>query len=420
MKDRKTSPEDSRSTIVSRIAHEAYQHAPRILPKGPWWRYLESNFSERPEGFELKFRDLWRVEATAASDVFIRTAGASLIGALALPIGYHPFKIREMFRDRDFYELMADSGDPQQFFHEPPKDHPIRRETPRWPYFRPEGGVCEDLSFESPFEPVNPHLRKSYLSIGENRIARARYWRHNEGPRPTIIAVHGFFADPYWLNEWFFALPWFYRKGCDVLLYTLPFHGRRQSKFSPFSGHGFFAYGLSHMNEAFAHAVYDFRILMNFLEREMGAKKIGVTGVSLGGYTSAILACAEPRLQFSVPNVPVVSIADLVLEWEPVGKAVRLMLFALRRSVKDIRHMLAVHCPLTYRPVLPKNRLMIIGGVGDRLAPPKHSRLLWDHWGRCRIHWYPGSHLLHLDKGDYLRQMAKFLTEIRFLEPSHR
>ena len=56
--------------------------------------------------------------------------------------------------------------------------------------------------------------------------------------------------------------------------------------------------------------------------------------------------------------------------------------------------------PLTYKPCLPPERLMIIGGVGDRLAPPKHSRILWDHWGRCRIHWFPGNHVLHLDRRD--------------------
>jgi pimeloyl-ACP methyl ester carboxylesterase len=59
---------------------------------------------------------------------------------------------------------------------------------------------------------------------------------------------------------------------------------------------------------------------------------------------------------------------------------------------------------------------MIIGGVGDRMAPPKHSRLLWDHWDRCRIHWFPGNHLIHLDRGDYLDQMHRFLREIDFLD----
>ena len=61
-----------------------------------------------------------------------------------------------------------------------------------------------------------------------------------------------------------------------------------------------------------AHAVHDFRIFMDYLESR-GVNRIGVTGISLGGYTSALLATVEERLHFSIPNVPVVSLPDLVL-----------------------------------------------------------------------------------------------------------
>lgn len=231
-----------------------------------------------------------------------------------------------------------------------------------------------------------------------------------------IAAIHGYFADQYWLNEWLFALKWFYGMGCDVLLFTLPFHGRRQMSFSPFSGYGFFANGLSGINESLAQAVHDFRIFMAFLRRQHSVKKIGLTGVSLGGYTSALLAAVEKSLEFVVPNVPVTTIADLILEWEPIGTILRSMMLATGRTVKELRHMLAVSTPLTYDPLIPRERLMIIGGVGDRLAPPKHSRLLWDHWDRCRIHWFPGSHIVHLDRGAYLKEMAKFITDLGFLD----
>ncbi|MGZ3424984.1 MAG: alpha/beta hydrolase family protein, partial [Polyangiales bacterium] len=223
-------------------------------------------------------------------------------------------------------------------------------------------------------------------------------------------------ADLYHLNEWFFALPWLYARGCDVVCMTMPFHGRRQTRFSPFSGHGFFAGGLSRMNEAFAQAVLDVRVLMNWLEKQ-GSPSIGVTGVSLGGFTSALLASVEPRLQFVIPNVPVTSIADLVLEWEPIGIAARATMKAFGQSVTDIRATLAPSSPLTWPALVPKERRFIIGGIADRLAPPKHSRLLWEHWDRCAIHWFPGSHLLHLDRGEYLTQTGRFLERVGFLKP---
>jgi hypothetical protein len=76
--------------------------------------------------------------------------------------------------------------------------------------------------------------------------------------------------------------------------------------------------------------------------------------------------------------------------------------------------MLAPCTPLSYRPLLPKERLFLIGGVGDRLAPPRHARLLWDHWDRPRMHWFPGSHVLHLDRGEYFRATRVFFEDIGF------
>ena len=76
---------------------------------------------------------------------------------------------------------------------------------------------------------------------------------------------------------------------------------------------------------------------------------------------------------------------------------------------------MAVHCPLTYKSLIPKERLFIVGGAGDRLAPPKHARLLWEHWDECLIHWFPGNHVMHFDRGLYLREMRNFFKQIDFV-----
>ncbi|MDH5492701.1 MAG: hypothetical protein OEY14_12180, partial [Myxococcales bacterium] len=386
-------------------------------PGSPWWEHLAADFSERDEAFELALRDSLQVRASAASDVVLRSVAASMVGALALPLGYHPLRLRSAERDRAFYGPIAAAGDARRFFRDPPKGVRVRSRRARFfPGFDPEDGEAEELSFDSPFVPVNPAQHRDYLKHRHNRTAHARLWRHRGSEaRPTIMAIHGFTADLSLLNEWFFALPWFYRMGCDVLLFTLPFHGARRMNGSLFSGHGYFAGGPSRINEAVAQSVMDFRIFRDWLEQERGVRQVGVTGVSLGGFTTAAIATVEERLCFAIPNVPVISLADLVLEWEPMGTVVRSLLRLTGRRIEDARHMLAASCPLSYAPALARERLMIVGGVGDRLAPPKHSRILWDHWGRCRIHWFPGSHLLHLDRGDYLRQIARFLAGIGFL-----
>lgn len=405
------------ASVVSRIAHDACLEAPVTMPEGArWWAHLERDFPDRPEPFHLHLRDRVQVRASAASDVVLRTLGACLVGATAMPFGYGPSKLRAALDDRALYGPMAESGDPSRFFAPPPTGIRVRTRRARLTRFHPKDGVCDDLWFDSPYVPVNPRERAPYLRHAANRMAHARHWRHHDGPRPTVMAIHGFSADLYLLNEWFFALPWLYEMGFDVCLFTLPFHGQRQTRYSMFSGHGFFAGGINRINEAFGQAVSDFRIFVDHFEGALGVKKLGVTGVSLGGYTAALLAAIEPRLSFAIPNVPVVSIPDLVHEWEPIGTLVRLALRQQKLTLEDARYLLAVSCPLTYRPKLEKDRLFVIGGVGDRLAPPKHSRLLWDHWDRCRIHWFPGSHLVHLDRGDYLRQFARFVRSVGFFD----
>lgn len=405
------------ATTVSRVANETYSHTRRIMPEQPWWDNLESSFHKFPDDFELDLRTELMVNSTAVGDYLLRTVGATLLATLAMPLSLNPRQIKRDQETIDFYKRKASSADPTQFFKRPDSSRVVIESSPAGLFrFRPDDGTCELLSFDSPFKTVNPKLRETYPKQKRNMRAMAQYWRHDDGPRPTICVIHGFMADPYWVNRMFFALPWFYAQGYDILLYTLPHHGKRQSRFSPFSGHGLFAGGMSHINESMAHAVHDFRIFMDYLESR-GVSKIGVTGISLGGYTSALLAAVEDRLHFAIPNVPVASLMDLVLEWFPLNVPLKMLLKAGNTSVREGRHMLAVHSPLTYEPLIPKERLMVIAGAGDRLAPPKHARLLWDHWDRCRIHWFPGNHLIHLDKGKYLKEMARFLKEIEFDKP---
>ncbi len=401
--------------LPSRIVHDHRHRDLGAEGSAPWWEALEPRFAREHETFELTRKDKLRVAATIPVDLAIRRLGASAVGAFAVPLGYRPRRIKQLLEDSHYYTRAPELRDPTAFFQRPDKPVTVTRHRPPKPYFTPDGGRCWDLRFESPFEPVNPRETADYLRHTRNRTAHARYWKHEGGPRPTIIAVHGFSADPYWLNEWFFDLPRFYRMGCDVLLFTLPFHGRRRERLAPFSGHGFFAGGIARINEAFAQAVHDLRIVMDFLIQEERAPQVGITGVSLGGFTAALFAAVEDRLAFSIPNVPVVSLADLVLEWKPLGTWLRLALAGLRRPIEDVRRLVAATCPLSYPAAIPKERLMIVGGVGDRMAPPKHARILWEHWGRPSLYWFPGSHLIHFERGPYHQVIREFLRGIGIL-----
>jgi alpha/beta hydrolase fold len=278
---------------------------------------------------------------------------------------------------------------------------------------RIEGGTVDDIAFASSFTAVNPAMRAKWSALRRNNIARAQHWRHDDGPRPTLCVIHGFMGASYLVNGRFFALPWYYRAGYDVLMYTLPFHGKRAERLSPFSGFGYFSAGLGGMAEAVAQAVHDFRSIVDYL-RHNGVDRIALTGVSLGGYTAALAASVDDRLTAVIPNCPVVVPARMLREWFPANKLVGLGLRLSGIGEQELDDGLAYHCPLNYRPLLPRDRRMIITGLGDRMAPPAHAVMLWEHWDRCALHWFPGSHVKHVSQLDYLRRMTAFLQPVMF------
>jgi pimeloyl-ACP methyl ester carboxylesterase len=370
-----------------------------------------------PDRSELSFGQRLIVDASAAADIGLRTFVASIVAAAMLPpiaaeLIRHSGSARERDRMRFYAELAAE--------HDPVKSFPAPTEPPRV-YSRPAGPLAEwiahgrvhNIRFDSSFEAINPAMRDRWRALQNNNVVRAQHWRHDDGPHPTLCLIHGFMGSPYLLNGLWMSLPWFYRSGYDVLLYTLPFHGRRAEKRSPFSGYGYFANGLTGFAEAMAQAVHDFRSVIDYLQFT-GVEKIALTGISLGGYTTALIAGVEERIDAVIPNVPVVSIEAELDEWFPASK-----LFTVGRklgkiSLDDFVAASAYHSPLNYKPLVPRHRRLIITGLGDRLAPPEQAEMLWHHWDHCALHWFPGNHILHVSQPAYLRRMTRFLREFMF------
>jgi hypothetical protein len=371
-----------------------------------------------PRHSELSLVQRLVVDASAITDIALRTAVSSVLAATVAP----PVLTSALRKtgsggergDLRFYAELAAERDATKSFPPPPAEPPRVRSRQASPLTEwVARGTVDNIAFPSSFRAINPSMRAQWSSLRANNIVRAQHWRHDDGPRPTLCVIHGFMGSSYLLNGLFFALPWYYRSGYDVLLYTLPFHARRAERRSPFSGFGYFANGLSGFAEAMAQAVHDFRSVVDYLQHT-GVQRIALTGLSLGGYTTALLAAVENRLEAVIPNCPVVTPERLFDEWFPANKMVGLGLALGGIPREELTAGLAYHCPLNYRPVIPKDRRMIITGLGDRLAPPDQSELLWEHWEHCTMRWFPGNHVLHVSQADYLRRMNRFLSDVMF------
>lgn len=389
---------------------------PPILPPGhgPWWDALPADFCKRRERFQVR-GPLRRLEVfgSAAIDRAVCAGAATLFSGLLAPFA-DPRVAKRTMAALEFYGQDRFLEDPSTFFVPPPPVHVTRKTLAHVPGL-PKGALCEDLTFRGAFEPLSATFRDKYHAHESNRTTHARHFFHGDRPRTTVIAMHGFWASPYWLNAYMFEIPLLFRLGFDVVLPTMPFHGVRRMERALFSGHGFLSAEISQTNEAFAHAVSDIRVLVAHLTRR-GVPGVGITGLSLGGFMTALLASLEPGLAFAIPNVPVTSIIDLLLDWHPLAELLQLALRRAGLTVQRVRRLMAVHHALSYAPKVPRGRLMVIAGVGDRMAPPSQARLLWEHWGEPRAYFFPGNHLLHFDRGGYLRVMAKFLARAGLVE----
>jgi len=370
-----------------------------------------------PRRIDLTLRQRAIVDSSAVADIALRTAIASLLSATMLPTVVGALRRSGSRAEHDhlrFYAELASARDTSLAF-------PAPTSAPRVSS-RPANPVAEwiakgnvrNIRFNSSFEAVNPALREQCRGYARNNVVHAQHWRHGDGPRPTLCLIHGFMGSAYLFNGLFFSLPWFYRSGYDIMLYTLPFHGGRAEKDSLFSGYGYFAHGFAGFAEAMAQAVHDFRSLIDYLEFT-GVDRIALTGMSLGGYTSALIASVDDRIQAVIPNVPVVTPDRTVDEWFPANKVVALR-EALSGTDTELSSAAARYSsPLNYRPLVPRDRRLIIAGLGDRLAPPEQAELLWEHWDRCAFHWFPGNHILHVSQPDYLRRMTRFLHDFMFV-----
>ncbi|MUL64142.1 alpha/beta hydrolase [Mycobacterium sp. CBMA 234] len=370
-----------------------------------------------PRRADLTWQQKLIVDSSAVADLGLRTALASVVGAAMLPrlagSVRRPDSVQAEHDAMRFYAELAATKDPEISF-------PAPAELPRVTS-RPANpvaewiahGQVENIAFQSSFDAVYPGMHEKRRGYTRNNVVHAQHWKHDDGPHPTLCLIHGFMGSAYLFNGLFFSLPWFFRSGYDVLLYTLPFHGRRAEKNSPYSGYGFFMDGFAGMAESMAQAVHDFRSVLDYLEHT-GVDRIALTGMSLGGYTSSLIAAVDDRVQAVIPNVPVVTPDRTIDEWFPASLLVKLA-DRLSHTDKDLAaEAIKYHSPLNYAPLVPKDRRLIIAGLGDRLAPPQQAELLWEHWDRCAFHWFPGNHILHVSQPDYLRRMTRFMGEFMF------
>jgi hypothetical protein len=274
-----------------------------------------------------------------------------------------------------------------------------------------------ELAYESGWVPsFGEPGRERWMSYAANRVAHARLLRHAGPPRPWVICIPGYRMGSAGVDFAGFRAKWLHRHlGLNVAIFVMPFHGPRTV--GRRGGDGYLSGDFLDTIHAQAQAVWDLRKLVAWLRRE-GAPAIGVHGVSLGGYTAALLSALEPGLDRVVLGIPAACFLDLARQNVPPAllRAVEWMGFPIER-IEDV---LRVVSPLAMPTLVPREHRFLYAGVADRLAPPHHAWNLWKHWERPRIAWYQGSHVSFLMEPSVRALLEEALDARSMLESARK
>jgi hypothetical protein len=274
---------------------------------------------------------------------------------------------------------------PERYHQDPPPLMEVRLDPARWPW-----RTYAHLRFRSGYEPHHGEPGRSrWLGYRANRTAHAWLLEHPDGPRPWLVCVPGYRMGTPAIDFTGFRARWLHKTmGLNVAIAVLPFHGPR--RVFGRSGDGFLTGDFVDTLHAQAQAVWDVRRLVGWL-RENRSETVGLYGISLGGYTSALVSSLEHDLACVIAGIPPADFLRLLRAHVPplLLRGARRMGFPLER----IDQLLHVISPLALLPRVPVERRFLYAGLADAVAPPDHARDLWEHWGRPRAEWYHGSHI---------------------------
>jgi hypothetical protein len=324
-----------------------------------------------------------RLAVRVAADEAFRTLMVALAHA---PAASELRRIRSEVADAA--ELFEGEGwlkRPETYHLVPPTlDHPELRKVSLL------GSDYHHMIFASDYEPhTGEPGRRRWLGYRPTRTAHAWVMRHHGRPRPWLMCVHGFRMGWPLADFTAFKAAWLHGVlGLNVILPVLPLHGGR--KIGRRSGDGFFSAHVLDTIHAEAQAIWDLRRILGWL-RSQSDEPIGLYGVSLGAYTSALLSGFEGDLACVLAGLPTICFLSLLQRHAPpnVLRAADDAGLCWQSAERTMR----VISPLAFAPRVPRPRRYLFAGVADRLVPEHHAHDLWQHWQQPELRWFQGSHL---------------------------
>jgi pimeloyl-ACP methyl ester carboxylesterase len=269
-----------------------------------------------------------------------------------------------------------------------------------------DGLRVTDLSWSSDYRTFLPEVHERYTSTPQNRRAHARLVSHEGPPRPVAILIHGYLGGVHRMERRIWPMAFLRRLGLDVALFVLPFHGPRGApgylgKAPPFPGAD-----PRITNEGLRQAMGDLRDFISWLVAQ-GHPEVGVMGMSLGAFNTALATTVEPRLSFAVPIIPLASFPDVIRHQGRLGSTRT----EAQEQYAALERVYRITSPLDRPAVIASERIFVVAGMRDQITPVSHAQKLAAHF-HCRIETWHGGHLVQVGRSEKFRNIGRFLNEV--------
>jgi pimeloyl-ACP methyl ester carboxylesterase len=310
---------------------------------------------------------------------------------------------------------------------EPLLDDSLLRDPARYFAFAdseptPELTANERLRSTSRCKRTAWKLSGPYVRFGESDATPlpspvlVEHWEHRkQEPLATGVALHGFVMGSPRAGAFALSASDWFDRGLDVALVTLPGHGARKPPQARFSGESFAIPDVADLAESVRQAVYEIRLVQQWL-RARGPEKVGLLGLSLGGYLAALSAGLYDDIDFVIPIIAPVCMGDLAYRFLSRSRVAR----SRGRSgfsLDQMRSSFWIHSPLAHPLRTPRERTLIVAGRGDQIVPTSHSFALWRHWNEPAIHWFTGSHIAPFGRRAAIGAIDQHLRRLGILQP---
>jgi len=308
-------------------------------------------------------------------------------GRMRIPDYSFRRRLREELGDaRDLFETRGWIADPRSYHQDPPPIDDMALNAPR-----PGGLPIETFRFTSGYEPwPDEPGRDRWLDYPSVGTAHGWLLRHHDRPRPWLFIVNGYRTGQIPADVMAFRVEHLHHDlGLNIANVALPLHGPRALGDS--SGARVFNSGAMNTVFTIAQGAWDIRRVLNWMRSELGAETIGMSGISLGGYMTALLSGLDDNLACAVAGVPE---SDLV---RGLRRQLDPMLPPFYEqwglSWAPLERVFTPVSPLALDCLVPHEHRYIYAGLLDRWVRPGNVKTLWEHWDEPAIHWYNGSHL---------------------------